>query len=67
MGGSVDVTVDQLLTIGYAAGDLPDLFIVPGVDDYKKWSEIILDVSDNAVCTEVSVVEPVSIETQERE
>lgn len=46
VGGSIDVTVDQMLTIGYAAGDLPDIFIFPGVDDYKKWSEVILDLSD---------------------
>ncbi|MBI9099094.1 MAG: extracellular solute-binding protein [Spirochaetaceae bacterium] len=46
VGGSVDVTVGQMLTIGYAAGDLPDIFIFPGVDDYKQWAEVILDVSD---------------------
>ena len=46
VGGSIDVTVDQMLTIGYAAGDLPDIFIIPGVADYKKWEEVILDLSD---------------------
>ncbi len=55
VGGSIDVTVDQMLTIGYAAGDLPDIFIFPGVDDYKKWSEVILDVSDQKWVNDTAV------------
>jgi raffinose/stachyose/melibiose transport system substrate-binding protein len=46
VGGSIDVTVDQMLTVGFASGDLPDIFIFPGVADYEKWSEVILDLSD---------------------
>jgi len=55
VGGSVDVTVDQMLTVGYAAGDLPDVFVFPGVDDYKKWSEVILDVSDQKWVNDTAV------------
>jgi raffinose/stachyose/melibiose transport system substrate-binding protein len=45
VGGSIDVTVDQMLTVGYASGDMPDIFVFPGVADYEKWKEIILDLS----------------------
>ncbi len=55
VGGSVDVTVDQMLTVGYAAGDLPDIFVFPGVDDYKKWSEVITDLSDQKWVKDTSV------------
>jgi raffinose/stachyose/melibiose transport system substrate-binding protein len=46
VGGTIDVTVDQMLTVGYASGDMPDIFVFPGVADYKKWEEIILDLSN---------------------
>ncbi|WP_037547920.1 ABC transporter substrate-binding protein [Spirochaeta lutea] len=55
VGGSVDVDVDQMLTIGYAAGEMPDIFVFPGVADYEKWSEVILDVSDQPWVEETSV------------
>jgi len=55
VGGSVDVTVDQMLNIGYAAGALPDVFIFPGVADYEKWSEVILDLSDEKWTNDTAV------------
>lgn len=55
VGGSVDVTVDQMLTIGFSSGDMPDLFVFPGVDDYLKWESVIADLSDEAWVDETSV------------
>jgi raffinose/stachyose/melibiose transport system substrate-binding protein len=46
VGGSIDVTVDQMLTVGYASGDMPDIFVFPGAADYMKWKEVILDLSN---------------------
>ena len=46
VGGSIDVTVDQMLTVGYASGDMPDIFVFPGVSDYEKWQAVIMDLSD---------------------
>jgi raffinose/stachyose/melibiose transport system substrate-binding protein len=46
VGGSTDVTVDQMLTQSFQAGEMPDIFVFPGVADYEKWKEVILDVSD---------------------
>ncbi len=30
----------------YAAGDMPDIFVIAGVEDYKEWEGSILDVSN---------------------
>jgi raffinose/stachyose/melibiose transport system substrate-binding protein len=46
VGGSIDVTVDQMLTVGYSSDDMPDIFVFPGVADYLKWKEVIMDLSD---------------------
>lgn len=55
VGGSIDVTVDQMLTVGYAAGELPDIFVIPGVADYEKWKDVILDLSDQPWVKDTSV------------
>jgi len=55
VGGSSSITLGQQLKADYAAGDLPDIFIIAGVEDYKEWEGVILDQSGEAWTKETSV------------
>lgn len=55
IGGSNTVTVGQQLRTDFAAGDMPDIFIIAGPEDYKDWESIILDLSNEAWVKETSV------------
>ncbi|AFG38288.1 ABC transporter substrate-binding protein [Spirochaeta africana] len=55
VGGSIDVTVEQMLTIGYSSGEMPDIFVFPGLESYQMWSEVILDLSDEPWVQDTSV------------
>ena len=39
----------------FAAGEMPDIFIIAGIEDYREWESIILDLSDEAWVDETSV------------
>lgn len=46
VGGSSSVTLGQQLRADYAAGDMPDIFIIAGIEDYREWEASILDLSN---------------------
>jgi raffinose/stachyose/melibiose transport system substrate-binding protein len=55
IGGSSSVTLGQQLRTDFAAGDMPDIFIIAGPEDYKEWENLILDLSNEAWVKETSV------------
>jgi len=55
IGGSSSVTLGQQLRTDFAAGDMPDIFVIAGPEDYKEWESLILDLSDEAWLKETSV------------
>lgn len=55
VGGSSSITLGQQLKADYAAGDMPDIFIIAGIEDYKEWEGIILDLSNEKWVKETSV------------
>ncbi len=55
IGGSSSVTLGQQLRTDFAAGDMPDIFIIAGPEDYKEWESLILDLSNEAWVKETSV------------
>jgi len=55
IGGSSSVTLGQQLQLDFAAGDMPDIFVIAGPEDYKDWENIILDLSNEAWVKETSV------------
>lgn len=55
VGGSSGTTLGQQLRADYAAGEMPDIFVIAGLEDYREWESIILDLSDEAWVDETSV------------
>ncbi len=55
VGGSSSITLGQQLRADYAAGEMPDIFIIAGIEDYKEWESIILDMSGEPWTKETSV------------
>ncbi len=45
VGGTSSITLSQQLKADFAAGDMPDIFVIQGIQDYKEWAGIILDLS----------------------
>lgn len=43
------------LKADYAAGDMPDIFAINGLEDYKEWSGIALDLSNEQWAKDTSV------------
>jgi maltose transport system substrate-binding protein len=39
----------------YAAGEMPDIFIIAGIEDYREWETIVLDLSAEPWADETSV------------
>lgn len=46
IGGSSGSSVGQQLRADYAAGEMPDIFVIDGIETYKEWESIILDLSN---------------------
>ncbi len=55
VGGSSSITLGQQLKADFAAGDMPDIFIIAGIEDYKEWEGIILDLSNEKWTGDTSV------------
>lgn len=55
VGGSASITLGQQLQSDYAAGDMPDIFAIAGIEDYKQWESLVLDQSDQKWVGETSV------------
>ncbi len=43
------------LKADFAAGDMPDLFGFNGIEDYKEWEKLVLDVSDEPWVSKTAV------------
>jgi raffinose/stachyose/melibiose transport system substrate-binding protein len=37
VGGSSGTTLGQQLRADFAAGEMPDIFIIAGIEDYREW------------------------------
>jgi len=55
VGGSSGTSLGQQLRADYAAGDMPDIFVIAGIEDYKEWENIILDLSSEKWVPRTSV------------
>ena len=45
VGGSSGTDLGTQLKADLAAGDMPDIFGINGIEDYKSWADIVLDLS----------------------
>ena len=55
VGGSSGTTLGQQLRADYAAGEMPDIFVIAGIEDYREWESIILDLSGEQWVNDTSV------------
>lgn len=55
VGGSSGTSLGQQLRADYAAGEMPDIFVIAGLEDYREWESIVLDLSDEEWVDETSV------------
>lgn len=55
IGGSSGSSVGQQLRADYAAGEMPDIFVIDGIESYKEWENIILDLSNEEWVKDTSV------------
>ncbi len=46
VGGGTGTTVGQQLRADFAAGEMPDIFVISGLETYREWESLILDLSD---------------------
>ena len=45
VGGSSGTDLGTQLKADLAAGDMPDIFAINGLEDYKEWANLVLDLS----------------------
>lgn len=55
VGGSSGTDLGTQLKADFAAGDMPDIFVIAGIEDYKEWADIILDLSGEKWVNDTSV------------
>ncbi len=55
VGGGSGVTMGQQLRADYTAGEMPDIFVIAGIEDYREWESVILDLSDEPWVDETTV------------
>jgi raffinose/stachyose/melibiose transport system substrate-binding protein len=55
VGGGTNIDLGTDLRADFAAGDMPDIFVISGVEDYKQWADIILDLSGEKWVSQTSV------------
>lgn len=55
VGGGTGATLGQQLRADYAAGEMPDIFIIAGPEDYLEWESLILDLSDEPWVADTSL------------
>jgi len=55
VGGGTNIDLGTQLKADFAAGDMPDIFVVAGIEDYKQWAALILDLSGEKWVKETSV------------
>lgn len=71
VGGGSGASMGQQLRADYAAGEMPDIFTIDGIESYKEWESLILDLSGEGWVNNTAVAftvdgkvygQPVSIE-----
>jgi raffinose/stachyose/melibiose transport system substrate-binding protein len=55
VGGSTGTDLGKELQADYAAGDMPDIFVIAGPEDFKQWQTILLDLSGEKWVSKTSV------------
>ncbi len=55
VGGGSGSDLGKQLQADYAAGDMPDIFVIDGPESYKQWQSIILDLSSQPWVKHTSV------------
>jgi raffinose/stachyose/melibiose transport system substrate-binding protein len=55
VGGGSGADLGKQLQADYAAGDMPDIFVIDGPEAYKQWQAIILDLSGESWVPKTSV------------
>ena len=55
VGGSSGTSLGQQLRADYTAGEMPDIFVIAGIEDYREWESLILDLSGEDWVDETSV------------
>lgn len=55
VGGSSNVDLGTQLKADFAAGDMPDIFAINGLEDYKEWKDIVADLSGEKWVANTSV------------
>jgi len=53
--GGTSNGLGQQLKADYAAGDMPDIFVIQGPQDYKQWESVLQDMSNQKWVAETSV------------
>ena len=55
VGGSSGIDLGTQLKADFAAGDMPDIFAISGLEDYKQWANITLDLTGEKWINDTSV------------
>ena len=55
VGGSSGIDLGTQLKADFAAGDMPDIFAISGLEDYKQWSNLTLDLTGEKWINDTSV------------
>ena len=55
VGGGTGSSMGQQLRADYTAGEMPDIFVIAGIEDYREWESVILDLSGEPWTEETSV------------
>ncbi len=55
VGGSSGTSMGQQLRADFAADEMPDIFVIAGIEDYREWESLILDLSGEPWVEETSV------------
>ena len=55
VGGGIGMDLNSQLKANLAAGDMPDIFAINGLAEYKDWADLILDLSSEPWVRNTSV------------
>ena len=55
VGGSSGIDLGTQLKADFAAGDMPDIFAISGLEDYKQWANLTLDLTGEKWISDTSV------------
>lgn len=55
VGGGSGTSMGQQLRADFTAGEMPDIFVIAGIEDYREWESLILDLSGEPWVAQTSV------------